>query len=86
MIPIYQHAIYLYDDPNAAAYRALFPDQHGRYIVVITGLNADLESSNWLVVADSLFVGIWDLYAFVHKAYGANGERVYLLAEIKVRA
>lgn len=85
MSAVYQHTIYLYDDPAAAQYRALFPDRQGRYIVTITGINADLESSNWLVVADSLFTGIWDLFAFVHKAYSANGERVYLLAEIKVR-
>lgn len=86
MSHVYQHTIYEYATAPPE-YRALF-DKQGDYIVAIEGVSAVVSqyASMWYSFPDDMYMGIWDLFAFVHQATGANGERVYLLIEIKVRA
>lgn len=84
-MPFYTLTIYQYDDPAAAVYRALFPDRTGAYIGVVSGANSTLDSGDWMLLPDSLFIGLWELRSFVYEAYGADGERVFLLAELKKR-
>jgi hypothetical protein len=81
---IYQHTIYHYHDPDAEMFRALFPDQTGDYLIVISGVETlESEGGMWAVIPDSLFVGIWDIWSFVHKKESATGERVFLLRELR---
>jgi len=85
MTPTYQQTIYAYSEA-LPEHRALFPDRTGDHIAVISGVETmEGEYGFWVVVPDSLLVGIWDIFAYVHKAYGERGQRVYLLIEKRVR-
>jgi hypothetical protein len=82
---LYQHTIYEYANAPPE-FRNLFTKQ-GDYIVVISGVSAVVSeyASMWYSFPDDMFTGIWDLFAFVHQATGAKGERVFLLIEMKAR-
>lgn len=83
---IYRHTVYPYSEAPPE-YVALFP-RTGDTIVVIEGFNSDPIRGEpfeaWMVIPDSLFKGVWDIYAFVEQATGVNGERVFLLHENRV--
>lgn len=84
-MPIYQHSIYRYADPDVAEYRALF-EEKGDFIVVISGVETmNNEFGFWMVIPDSLFTGIWDLFSIVKKEYSADRQRVFMLMEHKAR-
>lgn len=84
--PFYSLTIYHYDDPDAIHFRKLF-DKRGDFIAVIAGVTpVSTEYAFWMAFPDDMYLGIWELFSFVHQATGAQGERVFLLAEMKVDA
>lgn len=87
MTHLYHQTVYTYTEAPPEL-RALFPDRTGDHIVIISGVET-MEGGQygfWVVVPDSLLIGIWDIFAYVHKAYGARGERVFLLIEKRVQS